>query len=348
MATVTKRKRRDGSYAYTAQIRIRIDGRPYSEAQTFDRRPLAEKWAKDREKALKSGAGLRGTSLGSLIDWYVEEFEGIANWGRAKAADLKRLKNHRLAEEDVLALTSQRLIQHVKERREKGAGPATALNDLIRISGVLKAARSVRGLNVDPTITKDAREACRRLRLVAKARQRDRLPTYDELQQLDEFFAHQDGSGRSEIQMRHIMWFAIYSARRQEEITRLLRADNDPSTKMGLVRDAKHPEGSKGNHRKFRYTEQAWQIMSMMPDGDRPFPVNPKSISARFTRACRILGIEDLRFHDLRHEATTRLFESGLTIPEVASYTLHDSWAVLKRYTHLGAARKIYDAPFLS
>lgn len=43
----------------------------------------------------------------------------------------------------------------------------------------------------------------------------------------------------------------------------------------------------------------------------------------------------DLRFHDLRDEATSRLFERGYQIHEVAQFTLHESWNELKRYTHL-------------
>ena len=47
----------------------------------------------------------------------------------------------------------------------------------------------------------------------------------------------------------------------------------------------------------------------------------------------------DLRFHDLRHEATSRLFEKGLGIMEVASMTGHKSLAMLKRYTHIEAEK---------
>lgn len=49
--------------------------------------------------------------------------------------------------------------------------------------------------------------------------------------------------------------------------------------------------------------------------------------------------LADLRFHDLRHEATSRLFEKGLGIMEVASMTGHKSLAMLKRYTHVDAER---------
>lgn len=61
-------------------------------------------------------------------------------------------------------------------------------------------------------------------------------------------------------------------------------------------------------------------------------------------RAIKRAHIEDLRFHDLRHAATTRLFEKGLNIMEVASITVHKDTCMLRRYTHLKAedlARKL-------
>ena len=65
------------------------------------------------------------------------------------------------------------------------------------------------------------------------------------------------------------------------------------------------------------------------------FPYSTVAISAAFTRACKMLGIEDLHFHDLRHEGVSRLFEMGKTIPQVASVSGHRSWTSLKRYSHL-------------
>jgi integrase len=57
-------------------------------------------------------------------------------------------------------------------------------------------------------------------------------------------------------------------------------------------------------------------------------PLNPKSLGKEFREACKILGIEDLRFHDLRHEGCTRLAEQSFTIPEIQKVSLHDSWGV--------------------
>jgi integrase len=65
------------------------------------------------------------------------------------------------------------------------------------------------------------------------------------------------------------------------------------------------------------------------------FPYNTDAISAAFTRACKLLGIEDLRFHDLRHDGISRLFEMGWNIPQVAVVSGHRSWQSLKRYTHI-------------
>ena len=61
------------------------------------------------------------------------------------------------------------------------------------------------------------------------------------------------------------------------------------------------------------------------------------AISASFTRACALLGIEDLHFRDLHHEGISRLFEMGRTIPQAASVSGHRSWASLQRYSHIRA-----------
>jgi len=135
--------------------------------------------------------------------------------------------------------------------------------------------------------------------------------------------------------MRTLMWFAIESARREAEICRLEHDDNDPNGRTGLVRDAKHPRHKEGNHLRFKYTPTGWEIVQHQPRlGRYIFPYDPKSVSVAFTDACKMLGIVDLRFHDLRHEATSRLFELGYVIHEVAQFTLHRSWDELKRYAN--------------
>ena len=62
----------------------------------------------------------------------------------------------------------------------------------------------------------------------------------------------------------------------------------------------------------------------------------PALAEANFSHpAYRALAAAAAMARDLRHEATSRLFERGYDIPEVAQFTLHESWTTLKRYTHL-------------
>jgi integrase len=340
MATIKARKQANGSTRYTAIVRIRRGTTVlHQESRTFTHRTAALSWAKHREVALEDPAALTrhrhgAPTLAELIHWYIETFETISRWQRSKQTHLEFLERHSLGKLEALTLTSADLIRHVQLRRADGAGPATVLNDLIWIGVVLRAAKSVKELPVRPEIVQQARTACRELRLVGKPRRRTRRPTTEELKRLREHFKSRDR--RATIPMQAIMDFAIASARRESEICRLEWRDNDKATRTGMVRDAKHPTAKDGNHRRFKYTPEAWALVSAQPQtSEYIFPYDPKSIGTAFTRACKLLGIQDLCFHDLRHEATSRLFERGYQIHEVAQFTLHDSWNELKRYTNL-------------
>jgi integrase len=340
MPTIKARKQTNGSTRYTAIVRIRRGTTVlHQESRTFTHRTAALSWARHREVALEDPAALTrqrhgAPTLAELIHWYIETFETISRWQRSKQTHLEFLGRHSLGKLEALTLTSADLIRHVQLRRAEGAGPATVLNDLIWIGVVLRAAKSVKELPVRPEIVQQARTACRELRLVGKPRKRTRRPTAEELKRLREHFKSRDR--RATIPMQAIMDFAIASARRESEICRLEWHDNDKANRTGLVRDAKHPTGKEGNHQRFKYTPEAWALVGAQPEtNERIFPYDPKSVGTAFTRACHLLGIHDLRFHDLRHEATSRLFERGYQIHEVAQFTLHESWNELKRYTNL-------------
>ena len=67
------------------------------------------------------------------------------------------------------------------------------------------------------------------------------------------------------------------------------------------------------------------------------FTYKPRSLSGAFLRLSRRHKIDNLHFHDLRHEATSRFFEKGLNPVEVATITGHKDTRMLMRYTHLRA-----------
>jgi integrase len=340
MATIRARKQSDGTTRYTAIVRIRKRRTIiYQEYKTFALRTAAVSWAKHREVELEKPGSLyraqHGTpTLAELIRWYIDTFETISKWQRSKQTHLEFLERHSIGKANALTLSAAMLIDHVRSRRADGAGPATVINDLVWIGVVLRAAKNVKELPVRPEITQQASGACRELRLISKPRRRARRPTAEELARLREYFASRDR--RAQIPMQAIVDFAIASARREAEICRIEWRDNDAAARTGLVRDAKHPTSKDGNHRRFKYTPEAWAIVESQPrTSARVFPYDPKSVGSAFTRACHVLGIEDLRFHDLRHEATSQLFERGYQIHEVAQFTLHESWNELKRYTNL-------------
>ncbi len=81
----------------------------------------------------------------------------------------------------------------------------------------------------------------------------------------------------------------------------------------------------------------ALQSLPRQLHDERVFGLTDDAISTMMARVCRRAGIENLRFHDLRHEATSRFFEKGLNPMQVAAITGHKTLQMLSRYTHLRA-----------
>ena len=91
-------------------------------------------------------------------------------------------------------------------------------------------------------------------------------------------------------------------------------------------------------------TEEALQLGLLSPDQDCTLVELLHRYAVEVTPRKRSFGREDLHFHDLRHEATSRFFELGLNVVEVAAITGHKDLKMLQRYTHLRAedlARKL-------
>jgi len=136
--------------------------------------------------------------------------------------------------------------------------------------------------------------------------------------------------------IQKVIGFAIFSTRRLEEITRILWKDLDLEGSRVLVRDMKNPGEKIGNHVWCELPAEAMRIVLSMPKRRAEiFPYCGDTIGTNFTRACQLLEIIDLHFHDLRHDGVSRLFEIGRNIPQVAAVSGHRSWSSLKRYTHL-------------
>ena len=86
------------------------------------------------------------------------------------------------------------------------------------------------------------------------------------------------------------------------------------------------------------YREKTESLQNVIPIEETTlFSYTARGLSAAFLRLCRKHGLENLHFHDLRHEATSRFFEQGLNPVEVATITGHKDTRMLMRYAHLRA-----------
>ena len=186
----------------------------------------------------------------------------------------------------------------------------------------------------------DAALVARSERLTGRSKRRKRRPTSDELVAIGDWFRRPAPRGTSRAVMYLLMWFAIYSCRRLGEICSLQIGDFDRDHGIWLVRDVKNPGGSSGNDLEMLVPDRLLPVIDAVieqvsREDDRLFPFNERSLSAYWTRSMKVLGIEDLHFHDLRHEGCSRLAEDGLSIPEIQQISLHESWGSLQVYVNM-------------
>ncbi|CAN5214619.1 site-specific integrase [soil metagenome] len=327
------------------RVQVRRKGRYISE--TFIKRDDARRWATetesqiDRDQTPIRSKVARLRTFKELIDIHVADMKEVGKApGRSKAAILEML-SRRLGKKKIPELDRELFVTFGRGRAAEGAGPVTLGMDLGVIRLVLQHANAVHGLSVSTEPVDLARYALKRLGLVGKSEERDRRPTEDEIAALITHF--ETGAPRT-IPMGRIIRFAIATAMRQDEIFRVVWDDLNTRTKMLTIRDRKDPRQKKGNDQRIPLLKvSGYDALALIEEqlalrnnrDARAFPFNNRSAGAAFTRACKKLNIEDLHFHDLRHEGTSRLFEAGFAIQQVALVTGHKDWKMLRRYTHL-------------
>ncbi|UXC34765.1 site-specific integrase [Cupriavidus gilardii] len=321
------------------RAQVRRKGHP-PVTRTFDKKSLAERWALQVEGEIRGGAfaderKLAEFTIGALIERYEEEVGKLRPFGRSKAGALAMVKRH-VGETPILAFTEAKVMEYARLRRGMGAGGVTIGMELTYISGAYETARSVWKMPLPANPVAAARKHLTFLGLIGKSKRRDRRPTPHELTAICDWFA---AKKRQRIPMPDIIRFAVASAMRAGEITRLRWADINESDRTIVIRDRKDPKEKIGNNQVVPLLGEAWDIIQAQPrTGELIFPYKEASFSTLFPRACADLGIEDLRFHDLRHEGVSRLFEAGYTIEQVALVSGHKDWKQLARYTQLRAA----------
>jgi integrase len=335
MGSILARRRQDGTIGYTALIRIKKAGKViHSETETFDRDQAARAWMKKRETELAKPGALTAPAdptLAEVIKIY--NADKLKPHGKTKDQVLRAIAASSLGALRCSQLQSHHIINYLKAMTSQ---PQTRGNYLAHLSAVITVARPAWGYPLDKSVVEDARVVADKLGITSRSAERTRRPT---LAELDKLMAHYQVAEKKRVDcipMTQLIVFSIFSTRRQEESCRMVIEDLDQATREIIVRDMKNPGEKIGNDVATLLPPRAFQMVcDRKVAKGRIWPYNAGSVSASFSRACKILGIEDLHYHDLRHEGISHLFELGWTIPQVAQVSGHRSWKSLQRYSHV-------------
>ena len=326
MATFRKR----GPWQWQAQVRKR--GQPL-QTKTFETRAQAEQWARAIEVEMDKGvfisrAEAESTTLKELLERYLVEVTPLKKGAAAETNRLRVFMRHPLAGRFVAGIRGVDIARARDERLQK-VSSSTVKRDLVLLGHVFEVARKEWGIHIQNPV--------RDIKLPTDCKPRNRR-----LQEGEEPRLLAACLEARNTYLLPIVKLALETAMRQGELIRL-RWEH-----INLDRRTVHlPDTKNGESRTVPLSTTAIQVLRTLPQSPHgpAFSVTTtEAIKRAYIRAVRRAGIENLRFHDLRHEATTRLFEKGLNIMEVASITGHKDLRMLRRYTHLKAedlARKL-------
>ncbi|MGL5372606.1 MAG: tyrosine-type recombinase/integrase [Plesiomonas shigelloides] len=338
---IVKRPRADGTPRWRCTVGVKEGGKHlYRESKTFGKEALAKSWGKRKVLELENSGvpdqhQVSKITFGELITIYMND--PTTKGGRTKEYTLRMLIDCEVAAITLTEITVQHIIEHCRNRVSAGAGPVTVGMDVTYMAGVLDAAKPIYGIQYTDNPAREARPMLNRMGLIGKSQRRSRRPKQDELELLEDGLRKRQQQEGAKIPFVDILRFSILSCMRIGEICKICWDDINESQRAVLVRDRKDPRKKEGNHMLVPLLGEAWDIVQKQPrTEERIFPYNSRSVTAGFQRVRNALGITDLRYHDMRREGASRLFEAGFSIEEVAQVTGHRSLNVLWQvYTEL-------------
>ena len=318
MATI----RQKGDKQWHVQIRKR--GYP-PETRTFGTKSAAQKWATLIEAEMARGMFVsrteaESTTLDEVLDRYAAE---VLPTKRSQAPELSRIRTLRehFGRFHLASLTSTK-ISEFRDTRAKQVSAQTVIHEINLLNRVLKTA------TMDWGIALPAGLPTALVRKPTRPRGRDRRVSAEEISKIIE---HSESP-----YIRDAITLAVETALRRRELAELRWEHIDVTKRTAFIPDA---IAKTGVARRIPLSSVALETLKAMPRNitGKVFDLAADSISQAFERAGKRAGVSGARWHDLRHEATSRLFERGLNVMEVATITGHKTLDMLQRYTHLKA-----------
>lgn len=330
MATFRKR----GNYWH---VQIRKRGYP-SQTKSFEKRSDGEKWAAIVEAKMSENTFVvQETTVPNLS-------EALTKYLKEVSVNKKSHRTELIYAKTLLEYFGARPLNeikgpHVAEFKNHRLGQVSSsmvLKELAILSHLYNTAIQEWGLYfiVNPVT---------QIKKPKPGRARDRRVSKEELDYII--------SASKSTNLREIMNFAVETAARRGEIANLKWTDINFETRTAMLRETKN-----GEDRKIALSPRAIHILSKIPRSDvNVWYMHPDAITKAFGRAlkrarklyeqdCKMQNkpvddhfLKNVHFHDLRHEATSQLFENGLTSEEARAITGHKTLQMLSRYTHLKA-----------
>ncbi|RCV89689.1 site-specific integrase [Billgrantia montanilacus] len=316
---------------------VRKKGHP-AQSKTFSTKARAQAWAREVEGLLEdTAAGLaRSPTLGEILDRHLAHLDLTSSRGRKNKSADRTLRNGLGAETLVSALDFETLKTFCRTRIQvDGVKPSTTMTDIMHLSGAITTSIVEEALPEKARVNMSVwRIGLKRAGLIGSPDNRDRRPTAEELEAILVHTKHNRALRR--IRYHDLVRFAVASCMRLDEICSLRWSDVDLETGTVIIRLRKHP--TQKTDQKVPLMGESQAIIERQPRvHERVFPYGSDSVGNGFRRICQYLEIEDLHFHDLRHEGISRLFERGYQIQEVSMVSGHRDWGSLRRYVNLKA-----------
>lgn len=316
MASITKKNDR-------YHVRVRRQGMK-AQCRSFVYKEDALRWARETERSIETGLYTEcDLRLGDLLSRYRQEITPQKRSVSQETYRIKAIERHPIAQMKARDIRPVHISEFRDERLAAVSGSAV-IKDINVLSHVFKVAQQDWGFE-------SLQNPVLRVRKPKHNRPRDRRLTGDELRKLF------DAAKASENPYLHpLITIAIETGMRKGELLGLRWERVHLSESF-----AELPITKNGECRDVPLSSAAKDVLRSLPrriDG-AVFPIHLEALKGLWKRALKRAEIEDLHFHDLRHEAASRLFEQGLNVMEVAAIIGHKDLRMLKRYTHLNASK---------
>ena len=305
--------------SWNAQVRV-AGWRSFT--KSFSKKSDAVIWMNNLEQQLRNTSAPfnndKNLILSKLLERYAEEVSSEKKSIVSERCQLSSISKRWIGDCKVANLTKLHFMQY-RDDRLKEVKSGTVKAELSLLNRVFKKAIRDWGYGIPYNPIKD-------IELPKGSNARTRRLNGDEKERI-----LAAASSQRNIFITPIIEFAIETGMRRSEILKLRWCDVDLENGFASLYDTKN-----GEDRRVPLTRRCIEVLQTLPKTDeRVFPISATCLRLAWNRARKKAGITDLRFHDLRHEAVSRFFEMGMSVPEVALISGHKDVRQLFRYTHL-------------